>query len=433
MSRQSSAGGGEKTFSFSDPGVLMGMFGAIYIMCWAAWYFAHQQISMVYMYIRYAQLWLIHALGSIIGGLPGVSTVHNWVQKMCQPDGLISVCHRDFSTIKWRDISDSSVAINIASLLILILISLRLFSKANRTHPKLNYTKNHNIKSFVKESKELYPHLRMFSQIDLISEPLDHPVFGMSLTSRQFAYKYRLISGWKDMGDGSWTPTLDRDKATRIFRLQLGKHWTKSTDLSPGETLLVAIAMPRVAATDPTLNDEQFKSAMSDSEDLLNWCWDQFVPPSQPLKKTKDGSGDPYSWLKPEIDLAKPRKIIRDHIEHPNVKAILDHHAFNRTVIFGLIMQARRLGVLQPAEMRWMRFFDRELWYVLQTIGRQGGFPEGSAVLSHFLYEAKSATALAEPQLDKCVNGLDLAMTTFKFLLADKTRYENEAPKPSNP
>lgn len=426
MSRQG-GGGGEKTFSFDDPAILLGIFAAVYILCWAAWYFAHRQISTVYMYIRYAQLWVFNALGSVID-LPGVSNIHNWVQRMCEPDGLISVCHRDFTTVQWRDISDSSIAINVASLVILVYFCFRMFARANKTHPKLNYTKSHNIKSFVKESKELYPHLRMFSELDLIAEPLDHPVFGMSLTSRQFAYKHRLISGWKDMGDGSWTPTLDREKATQVFRLQLGKHWTKSTELSPGETLLAAIAIPRVAATDSTLDDAAFKSAMKDSEDLVKWCWDQFKAPPKTTKKGKgkEEQGDPYAWLRPEIDLTKPREVILKHIGHPNVQTIIEHHAFNRTVIFGLFMQARRLGVLQPAEMRWLRFFDRELWYILETIGRQAGYAEAAAVLSHYLYESKSAAALAEPQLDKAVNGLDLAMTTFKFLAADKTRYEKE-------
>lgn len=422
MSRQS--GGGEKTFSFDDPAILLGIFAAVYILCWAAWYFAHKQISAVYMYIRYVQLWIFSALGGVVD-LPGVSTIHSWVQRMCEPDGLVGACNRDFSTVQWRDISDSSIAMNVSALIILVYICFRMFVRANGTHPKLNFTKNHNIKSFVKESKQLYPHLRMFSELDLISEPLDHPVFGMSLTSRQFAYKHRLIIGWKDMGDGSWTPTLDREKSAYIFRLQLGKHWTKSTELSPGETLLAAIAMPRVAATDSSLNDEAFNLAKEDSDNIVKWCWDQFEAPKKGAKNESE-KGDSYAWLTPQIDLAKPREIILKHIGHPNIQTIIEHHAFNRTVIFALFMQARRLGVLPPAEMRWMRFFDRELWYILETIGRQASFAEGAAVLSHYLYESKSAAALAEPQLDKAVNGLDLAMTTFKFLTADKIRYEKE-------
>lgn len=421
MSKQ----GGEKTFTWDDPAILLGIFATIYFACWAAWYFAHTEISMAYTYIRYVQLWLLNALGSVVD-LPGVTTVRNWVQEMCQPDGLVSLCHRDFSTVKWKDISNSSIAMNVFCLILMVVMCVRMFLRANATHPKLNFTKTHNIKSFVKENKRLYPHLRLFSEIDLISQPLDHPVFGMSLTSRQFVYRHRLISGWKEEMDGSWTPTLDREKAFQVFRVQLGRHWTKSTELSTSETLLVAIAMPRVAATDPSLDEAKFKDAMKDSEDLLKWCWDQFKPPAPAKKKKGEAEASPLAWLQPKIDLEYPRSIIRKHIKHPAVQVLIERHAYNRTIIFALFMQARRLGVLQPAEMRWMRFFDRELWYVLETIGRQAGFAEAAAVLSHYLYESKSGAALAEPQLDKAINGLELAMTTFKFTSADKERYEKE-------
>jgi len=424
--------GGEKGFTWDDPAVLLGIFGALYVVCWVAWYFAHTEISMVYTYIRYVQLWLFNALGSVVD-LPGVTSVRNWVQEMCRPDGLVSRCYHDFSTVSWKDISNSSITMNVFLLALMVVMCVRMFLRANATHPKLNFTKTHNIQSFVKENTPLYPHLRLFSNIDLISQPLDHPVFGMSLTSRQFAYRYRLVSGWKEETDGSWTPTLDREMAAQVFRRQLGKHWTSSSELSTGETLLVAIAMPRVVATDSSLDETGFMGAMKDSEDLLAWCWEQFVPPS-PAKKKKDGGKvESPAWLRPAIDLEYPRAIIRKHIHHPAVRGLIGRHAYNRTIIFALFMQARRLGVLQPAEMRWMRFFDRELWYVLETIGRQAGFAEAAAVLSHYLYESKSGAALVEPQLDKAINGLELAMTTFKFTSADKERYENEGALAKSP
>lgn len=419
---------GERTFTWDDPAILLGIFATIYFACWAAWYFAHTEISKAYMYIRYVQLWLLNALGSVVD-LPGITEVRNWVQEMCQPDGLIGLCRRDFSTVRWKDISNSSIAMNVFCLILMVVMCVRMFLRANATHPKLIFSKTHNIKSFVKENKQLYPHLRLFSEIDLISQPLDHPIFGMSLTSRQFVYHHRLISGWKEETDGSLTPTIDREKAFQVFREQLGKHWTEYTGLSTSETLLVAIAMPRVAATDPSLDEAKFKDAMKDSTDLLNWCWDQFKPPAPAKKKdgTKDGAeANSLAWLQPEIDLEYPRSIILKYIEHHAVKALIERHAYNRTIIFALFMQARRLGVLQAAEMRWMRFFDRKLWYVLETIGRLAGYAEAAAVLSHYLYESKSGEAIAEPQLDKAINGLELAIAAFKFTSADKERYDKE-------
>ena len=410
--------GNEKSPGFGDPMVLFALGLLMYLSGWMAWYALHTEISMGYTYVRYAQLWVFHALGSVVQ-MPGLSSLHEWVQRECQPRSLFGACTRDFSTMTWSDISESSFVMNLVLVGLLVVACIRMFLRVNALHPKLRFTKNHSLRSFVQESKPLYPHLRLFAELDLISQPLDHPVFGMSLTSRQFTVAYGLVAGWKEEADGSFTPSINREKAASVYRDQLGKHWTKSTELSSAETMLIAIAIPRVAATNSSLDDVAFKCAMNESRDLIDWCWAQFIPP----KKGKGGQIN-EAWLRPQIDLTRPRQIIAKYIGHAAVQKVVERHAFSRTVIFGLIMEASRMGVFPPADMRWLRFYDRGLWYFLQTIGRQAAFAEAAGVLSHYLYEARAGVALAEPQVDKAVTGLEIALANFKFLAADKDRYE---------
>ena len=115
---------------------------------------------------------------------------------------------------------------------------------------------------------------------------------------------------------------------------------------------------------------------MNDSAELIAWCWDQF-------KRDPKAPESDNSWLKPDIPMDKPRALIKKYIGCAAAQRLIEKHAYNRTILFGLYMQARRLGVLPPAELRWLRFFDREIWYVLQNIGRPGGFSEGGAPLCH--------------------------------------------------
>lgn len=423
-----------RTITFDDPIFIGVTCLAIYLTGWAIWYFWHTPISTIYAYWRYVQFYVPNLLGEL-ASIPGISHVHSWIAGLCAPDNGIGFCARDFGTVTWSEISDSSIYVNAFLLMCLVAYCVRLFIYANKTHPKLKFTRSHNIKSFVaeqmqatnNEDKLLYPHLRMFSAINLIDAPLDHPVFGMSETSRQFVFKNRLISDWREEGAGIWAPTLDRQKTAEVLRDQLGKHWTSSANLSPSETLIIAIAMPRVAATDSSLDDKTFKKAMQDSNDMIAYCWSQFVPP-----ETKEKAQDPNAWLRPEIDLMLPREVIKRYIGTKAVQNIIEKHAFNRTVLFALVMQARRLGVLQPAEMRWLRFYDRQLWYVVQTIGRQAAFAEAAGVLSHYLYEAKCGSGLVEPQLDKAVTGVEAAINNFKFTTEDKKRYEAQAPALEN-
>lgn len=417
---------GSSDSSWGDPLLWFVVIAGGYAACKAAWYFGHTQISTAYVYLRYVELWVLGFIGSAVE-IPVISSVSAWLHEACQPESMFGRCTRDFYTFSWEELSRSSVIVNSIFIAIITVWCGRMFVYANKHHPKLKFTKTHNIKSYVAECEQLYPHLRLFSKLDLLAKPLDHPVFGMSLTSRQFAYKHHLIVGWQeDAGgdkDGRWAPIVDRVRAAAVFKAQLGKHWTKSTELSPGETILIAIALPLVAATDHSLNTSEFDAAKADSQKMIDWCWDQFIPPSKKELETLSND-DVYNWLKPEIDLEFPRGLIRKYISRGSVRAVLEQHAFVRTVIYGMFFNARRLGVLPPCDIRWMRFFDRELWYVLQTLGRGSGFAEGDAALCHYLYEKRSKEAIVEPQVDKVIDGLERVITTFKYSDEDKANYE---------
>lgn len=424
----------EKTASLDDPLIIGLIFMSIYGGIWALWKFGHTYIATAYGWWRYLQFYLVHKLGGN-SDLPGVRTIHAWINGLCAPDGG-GICRRDFATVSWPEISDSSLPVNIVCAIVLVLYCIRLFIKANKQHPKIRFAKPHSIKSFVDEQKRirdpksgelLYPHLGLFAEINLIDIPLDDPVFGMSETSRQFVFSRRLVADWRQEAGGFWAPTIDRVAATEVFHQQLGSLWTSSANLSPAETLLAAIAIPRVAATDTSLDDKAFYAALASSDEIIRFCWKQFKAP--PTGKSPHGKAAP-AWLTPDIDLTLPREVIKKYIGVKGVQAVIAQHAFNRTVLFALFTQARRLGVLPPAEMRWLRFYDRPLWYILQTIGRQAGFAEGAGVLSHFLYEARAGIGITEPQLDKAVSGLEVAINNFKFSDADKALYAAQAPAP---
>jgi len=426
--------GTDRTFQFSDPAAIAGIILVTIAAAWVTWFFAHEEISALYVYIRYVEIWLLNLMGAFID-IPVLSAVHRWVQRMCAPESQVLLCTRDFSTIRWSDVSNSSMVFNILLLIPLAAWCFSMSRRAAREHPTIRFAKNHTIQSFAKENAQLYPHLKLFSVLDMVAKPLNDPVFGMSFTSRQFAYKHRLISGWQETADGQYIPILNREAANAVLREQLGQHWTRSADLTPGETLLLAIVLPRVAATDPVMDDAAFHQALTDSDELIKWCWGYFTPPEakampkEGTTKAKPSTAldaeDEYAWLRPDFDLDCPRAIITRYIRHPMVTDIIARHAYRRTILYACYMRASALGVFPPADVRWMRFYDRELWYLRSSIGRQVAFAEGgSAVYSHYLYELKADHAIVEPQIDKAVNGLESAMHAFKYTKADKDAYE---------
>lgn len=381
---------------------------------WALWHFFHTQIAAAYVYVRYAQVFIFNALGSLLQIWP-LTLLTSWVDTMCAPESIISLCHRDFSTVTKDELSSSAFGFNVFNLAMLVVFNVWLYAKLEKTHPYLKFRKKHNMESFIKENLGVYPHLNMVKALDMLSKPLDDPKYGMSMTSQQFVFNHRLILDWKEEEDGL-LPMLDLKATTEVFRRQLGAPWVDLDHLTTSQLVLFAIAMPRVAATDSSMSDADFKRAMKDSSDLIAWCWSLFRKPEG--QGAKDDS-----WLRPEIDREHLLAVARRYEKHATVAAVMSRHAYANTMLFGLYTQARRLGVLPANEMRWLRFYDRPLWYLLETIGRQAAFAEAAGVHSHALYEWKCAEPLMEPQLDKAVAALITAVTAFKYLPGDRDRY----------
>lgn len=429
MARGSGGGGGGQP-TVDDFTMIAALIGGAIIAAFIAWLAFHTEISMAYTYVRRVQLWWVEMIGAL--GIPGAAAITQWFEKGCAASGLLERCTRDFSSMSWREVSNLAFYVNVLLLPFVLLFAFRIFTRIQSLHPATRFTKTFNVDTFVRAKKPIQRHLRMFDALDLIETPLDHPVLGMSQTSRQFVFHHRLIldngepgDGWIDEADGSCTPVIDRAKTERVLREQLGSVWTGVANLTPAETLLLAIAIPRVAATDGALDDSAFKKFMAESSDMTNWCWDQFKPPKADEKEGE--AQDPLSWLRPEIDLTYPREIIARHINCAPMQAVLSKHAYVRTVLAAVFLSARRLGVLPPADMRWMRFYDRTLWYVLQNFGRQGVYAEGSAAHSHYLYEIKAGEPLVEPQIDKAITALETAVTAFKYRPADREAYAKGA------
>ncbi|ABS45734.1 MULTISPECIES: secretion/conjugation apparatus DotM-related subunit [Yersinia pseudotuberculosis complex] len=420
-----------------NPMLLVALGFAAFLLAWIIWISIHTEVATVYVYMRYLELYVINLLGAYVD-VPIISHARNWLADVCDPDPnkLLSLCRNDLSLIEWGRLTNSSMIFNLFAFPYILYKCIRLFIFADKNHPKLKYSRQHNLASFVNEQKELHPHLRMFSQIDLISKSLTDPVYGMSLTSRQFCKQHDLIEGWEENKDKSFTPNINIAKAKEIFTKQLGKLWKGKNlkYLSKSEILLLAISIPRVAATNSELNDEDFKNAMNDSKKMISYCWSQFKPPDKGEKgkkqKPKQRKIEEDSWLYPEIDVSEAEKLISHYYRSSEtVREVFRKHAYVRTIIVGMFMQARRLGVLPPAEMRWLKFYDREMWHILQNIGRQSYFSEGAGVLGHYLYEFKIGEGHPEPLLDKVIEGLITAVHVYKFEAKDIKLYNKNVKK----
>lgn len=442
------AGKEEKSVSFSDPLILLGGFLVIGMYLFGAWYFGHEYISMAYTYIRRLEWLPLYGISSTFENSKALGSIARWINEYCIPgEGIPGglICTNKFADMRWRVLEDSSFYMNIALMIFLIYRVVRLFMTADANDPNFNFTKVHNVHTFMKEQKKEYPHLGMFSSINLIDARLTDPVFGMSLTSKQFMVQHELVTKWTQLRDKSWSPEIDRKKASDLFVAQLGQPWneqTWTTSLSTAELMVFACVIPRVAATDIEMDEDKYQEALKESDKMVEWCWKQFKPPSPEKKKKQEAeqkkaakkqaklakkgvavsnvatkpAPDENAWLHPEsIDRDVPIEIIKKYLKHKEVQALFAVNAYPRTLLFSFFEQARRLGVFQPASFRWLRFYERSLWYVIDSIGRKACFAESAGVMSHWLFERALGNAVYQPQVSAAVEAFVSAAQSYKY------------------
>lgn len=484
--------------------VWVGIGVVLFLYAMFAWMAKHDIISMVYTYIRTVE-WLIPAgIGSFFRSIPVLNSATLWIEKKCEPaEGfpLKFICEHDFQSMQWSEITNSSMAMNGLLLLAMLIWCFIMFLKVTSKNPLLKFARIHNVKSFMKEKEAEYPHLNVFGHVDLIKKELDDPVFGMSLTARQFMKLHKLVVEWREDEFGFFHPVLDFHRTQEVFAQQLGERWPVPDDaiellsqaqqaleqaktawenasktekksaeavvkdaegkveaaksdveaylanLPVPELMLLACSMPRVAATNERASQSYYEQAVSDSDKMVAWCWKQFkyVPKEQALKNaaSKKGKGSKLSdeekevaedaWLYPDFESKEhsTRKqplydTILDYIAASEVRKLISLNAYTRTLIFSLFEQSRRLGVFQPAEFRWLRFFDRPLWYIVDNIGRRAPFAEGCGVMAHWFFERAARKPIVKPQVWGAIDALQVAVEGYKYTKEECQKYSND-------
>lgn len=413
-------------FDIADPLTLTIIIGGGFLFIVFFWVGLHGYISMIYTYIRYAMSYPVYIISSFFKDIPVLSYPYNYIQQYCAPEsGLLGLCQRDFDKFSWSELKQMSLPWNIFFGFLLSYSLLKDFVRASNRHPQAVFSKVHSFDSFLKEQQNQFFHLKLFNNIDLINEPINHPLYGMSLTSSQFVGIYALTRNdepldWQSLPDGSFAPIIDQEALREVLIVQLGKPFAGFKKLSNTELVIFSILLPLVAATDPEMQISEFNEAKTISEDIREKIWLMFenkpeiTTEQRNLKLDEDELAS--LWLMDlNIDRSEFYKIIEKFRIAPIVREILPKHAYIKTLIYALLLKARQVGVLSPAELRWLRFCDRPLWYVIQSVGRNRPFIEAAAVYDHFNYENLMGKAYPCPYIKNAILGVHDQVNSFKY------------------
>lgn len=266
----------------------------------------------------------------------------------------------------------------------LIVVGLAVITYFTNIAEQFKHT--YNMETLRKSEYKIWPQVSPVMRVDLVKKELDQGPWATSLTPLLFAKKHDLIIQHKE--NGKTDVSLNEGGAYRVFALQLGLAWAGPERLPIHIQALYAIFLSRANHDRKNADDLLAQIATSSTSDKLN-----------------------FTGVK---------ELVAKHKTSKQARFAEQKHAYVLTVMATLLELARTDGVLATAEFLWLKPLDRQLWYMLNAVGRQTAFPEIGGVYAHWIAEKKLDRAMKVPMVESAVKALDSAMKDMIYQPEDE-------------
>lgn len=250
---------------------------------------------------------------------------------------------------------------------------------------KVRYRKRYNMKSLMEQEKALWPQIQAVSGIDLLKEDLNDGPWAMAHAPLKYARDNKLVDIHVVMPEGAlaknykFDVVLDHERTNLCFARQLGRMWQGPEHMPPHRRALFAAFAAR--------GSRDSKAAA----DLL-----------AQMAKTGAGTG--------EVNTIGADDLWKKHYKNRDVQDICNAHAYEYCIFISMLLYARQDGVLATADFLWLKPRDRQLWYVLNNVGRQTPACEGAGVHAHWLAEKAIGRPLSIPMVKEATKALESAL-----------------------
>lgn len=218
---------------------------------------------------------------------------------------------------------------------------------------------------------------------------LDEGPFAMSIQPMPFAKKYGLLD--VSTVDGKSVATVNRERAHMAFSAQMGPVWKGSLQHMPAHVL----ALFAIFASKAEHDVKSYSRLMA-----------------QISRSSTRGSTT--------LDYSGVKAVLFKHIRSMKVAKAVAPHAYLYTALASLLQLAREDGVLASSEFLWLKLVDRNLWYMLNSVGRKTAFPEVSGPYAHWVVECKLRRPLRTPMVEEAINALESGVAEFIYHAEDE-------------
>ncbi len=361
-----------------------------------AWYFYKSQIvTAVFaleIYQAYAMLFVINFVNILFESIFSEATaqaINSFLTPLPLANAVSIMVNTDYNLVQAQQLlfvmSTVGMYFTIFSAPIWITLAAYLYTNANSSRFKQSYS----METLRKNEATNWPFISTVLGTKLAKTGLDEGKFAMSIQPMTFAKKHKLLD--EKMVNGVVTVTVNRARAHRIFTLQMGPPWTSNLqDYPPYVLALFAIFAAK--------GEHDTKS----SSFLL----------SQIAQSSAGGNS--------KLNFNGAQAILSKHIQSVKISKAVGPHAYLYTALAAMLEYARGDGVIATAEFLWLKTVDRQLWYVLNSVGRQVAFVEVGGPICHFKVEKRLRRPLKTPIIQEAIDALEESVSEIIYKSDDE-------------
>lgn len=428
---------GEKLSTLGSTGVMV-FYSLIALSIWAVMKFALKKRGTLS--LSYAIAWLSFAIIEIVIGHENSLMTAN-MKMYCNPENssffAIFSCQNSPNQIAGYGVVQIVMASFLPNIVLAMPSIADLFKGMSnlKDHPKNQAKAKFTMNSFIKNQKELYPHLKLYDVINPNEADGRSGRLRLMDNCRRLAYEHDLIEGFArrpndssssygkqynqpvglndsdklpDVDMEELVPVLDQKKFETVMLGQLGKVYSGVASLNAGQIIVLATVLPRACSSDEGMDKKEAEEINKKHYEMMDYVWDWVSRDIQKAHTQDIG-------LRGFDRLDEYRAVVEEWIDHDVSKKLLREHAYVNTFIYRVMMTAKTIGVCQPSNFRYLKIYDRKLWALIQNVDRPAGFAENIAVMSHFLMELKEGRGINQPMLQAAYNGMLTNLQKYRY------------------
>lgn len=268
------------------------------------------------------------------------------------------------------------------------------------------FTEKYTMDSLILREKDLYPELHPLVNEGLVSTyHLINDKWGPPLNEYEFVERHELLLQGRDNQvideHGNVFQKLNYLKAKEVFDKQLGNRFYGFENMVPHRKAVFAL----------------IGVMLNKNDDKVNYKHDYCIAQARKLSrafalngnKFKEDNADMFGdWVEKYYSMFKDLDYYK--------KYILCRHAYELTIFAGLYSAALNIqSVLPTSYFKWLKIIDRELYFVLNAVGRQDTyFAEVAGIMTHWLIEYDSGMPHIVKKTKNAVKALEAELMKYK-------------------